>query len=84
VEFQKARVRERIAKEKARKKRTRALILWATGLIRELSPDEIRTLIKRTRKHLIAREGKKEVDYLQFLVEEIKNVRPELVVNPKQ
>jgi len=76
VEFQKARIKEQIAKEKLRKKRTRALILWATGLIRELSPDEIGTLVKKTKRHLIAKEGKQTVDYSPYLLDEVKQVHP--------
>jgi len=100
VELQKAKVKEQITKEKLRKKRTRALILFASALIRELDKQELRNLIQRIRKHLIAREGRREVDYLPFLVEEIKNVKenfefkikteeiksihPELAVNPNK
>jgi len=100
VEFQKAKVKEQITKEKLRKKRTRALILFASALIRELDKQELKALIQKARKYLIAREGRREVDYLPFLVEEIKNVKenfefeikteeiksihPELAVNPNK
>jgi len=84
VELQKAKVKEQIAKEKARKKRTRALILFATGLIRELDQNELKNLIRKTRRHLIAREGRSETDYLPFLLQEIKNIHPELAINPNK
>jgi len=76
VELQKAKVKERIIREKLRKKRTRALILFATGLIRELDQNELKNLIQRIRKHLIAREGRSETDYLPFLLQEVKQVHP--------
>jgi len=56
---------------KERKRRTRALILFSTGLLRELSEEEIEELISKVRKHLRARERGVELNYEFFLRKEI-------------
>ena len=77
VEMKKAKVEEMVEREKERKRRTRALILFASSLIRKLNDNELKQLIELTRDDLRAKEGKTELDYLPFLLQEIKNVHPD-------
>jgi len=58
-----------------RKRRTRALILFATGILRELSEEEIEILIERVRQHLRARERGTELNYEIYLRKEIAAVK---------
>jgi len=76
VEMKKARVQDYVEREKERRRRTRALILFSSALIRKADPALIERLLKLVRSELVAREGKQEVDYLPYFVEEVKAVHP--------
>jgi len=77
INFKKAKLEDYMEKEKERRRRTRALILFSSALIRKADPALIERLIKLTREELIAKEGKQEIDYLHYLIEEVKQRHPE-------
>lgn len=58
--------------EEERKRRTRALILFATEFISDKV--EIAEMYMKYKK-LIAKEGKEEVDYTKYIIEEIQKVK---------
>jgi len=77
IEIKKAKLEEQIQKEKERKRRTRALILFASNIIRKLESEELKELIVLTRDDLKAKEGKQQLDYLPFLLAEIREQHPD-------
>jgi len=77
VEMKKAKVQDYVEREKERRRRTRALILFSSGLIRKADPVLIQKLLKLVRSELVAREGKQEVDYLEYFLKEVRSVHPE-------
>jgi len=72
IEVEKAKLRDLVEREKERKRKNRALILWAKSLIKKLSSPELEGLIVLTKDELKAKEGKKIIDYLPFLIAEIR------------
>jgi len=77
IEMKKARVQDYVEKEKERRRRTRALILFSSALIRKADQVLIQKLLKLVRSELVARERKQEVDYLEYFLKEVRSVHPE-------
>ncbi len=75
VLLKESRIWELQEEERERKRRTRALILFASSLIRKLHVNDLERLISLARPDLIAKERGKELDYLPFLEKEVQEVK---------
>jgi len=64
--------KELVIKEnsKKRKRRTRALILFALAILKRMSKEEFKNTIKELKQDLLAKEQKQIIDYTKYLIEE--------------
>lgn len=58
-----------------RKRRTRALILFALFTLEHCSEEVVLSLLRACRDKLVAREGRQEVNYFNYLFEEYKRIK---------
>ena len=62
-------------KKQDRKRRTRALILFALFVLERCSDDLVLSLLKSCKNELVAKEGRQEVNYFNYLLEEYKRIK---------
>jgi len=77
VEMKKAKVEEMVEREKIRKRRTRSLILFASSLIKKCPSEQLKELVELVQPEMKAKEGRQTIDYLPYLLEEVKQVHPD-------
>ena len=83
IEVEKAKLKDLVEREKERKRRTRALILFSSSLIRTIDAEQLKELIELVKNNLKAKEGKQQLDYLPYLIEEIKQYHFDFKFEPE-
>ena len=71
-------------KKQDRKRRTRALILFSLFVLEHCSEEVLLALLRACKNKLVAKEGRQEVNYFNYLLEEYKRIKSLKETNQEQ